>query len=98
MTVKFEKFDLYDEGELASLKATAGKSIALRFLPSPDGSGEMVVILDAAFGVVNQNAEGVIGIVREHAAKTPKILPSVDASVNYLSYLTDQFPDVLVAR
>jgi hypothetical protein len=97
MTVKFEGFDLYDEAEFEALKQTSGKRLGLRFLPDPSGNGHVVVILDLAFGLTNQNSEGVAGVIRDSGGSVPKNLATTAAASEYATYLMDEFPGVQIA-
>jgi len=96
MVAKFENYNLYDESEFAQLLNTSGKPIALRFLPNPDGSGKIIVIIDSSDGYTNPDS--VLGLLRDTGSSTPKMLPTENEWVGYFTYLSKVFPGTFIAN
>ncbi|WP_257829935.1 hypothetical protein [Burkholderia glumae] len=97
MPVSFEGFNLYDTNELGDLVANSGKQINLRALNDPRRAGQIIVVLDGAHGFTNENAEGVIGVIRESGQTAPAVFPTSDDLISYITLIRDLYPTINIA-
>ncbi|RQS88756.1 hypothetical protein [Burkholderia contaminans] len=97
MTVRFKGFDLYNTDELGDLVANSGKQINLRALPNPMGAGRIVVVLDGAFGFTNENAEGVLGVLREAEQTVPTVFLTSGETIAYMTGIQKLYVSINIA-
>ncbi|MCW3478796.1 hypothetical protein OL229_04340 [Neisseriaceae bacterium JH1-16] len=86
MPHSFEGFNLSDEAEVLARKESSSKKLGVRGL-NPQGQGIVFAVIDLAYGYTNENAEGVLGIIRDPGATTPKTLTDATQIANYVVQL-----------
>lgn len=61
------------------------------------GAGRIVVVLDGAFGFTNENAEGVLGVLREAEQTVPTVFLTSGETIAYMTGIQKLYGSINIA-